>query len=79
MNTQNKIEAREKRRQLAVDLRRRLKLSHQLLMNDEDFLAMRRKYKHEFFTEWQTGFAHYIKGDWPQALVHFENTLVDPS
>lgn len=79
LNTQNKIEAREKRRQLAVDLRRRLKLSHQLLMNDEDFLTMRRKYKHEFFTEWQTGFAHYIKGDWTQALIHFENTLVESS
>lgn len=79
LSTQNKIEAREKRRQLAVDLRRRLKLSHQLLMNDEDFLAMRRKYKHEFFTQWQAGFTHYIKGEWSEALAHFEGTLVRPA
>ena len=76
MSNEARIRATQQRRELATDLRRRLKLSHRLLIDDEDYQVMRRNFQKGFFDKWEIGFHHYLDGDWEKATPYFEETLV---
>jgi class 3 adenylate cyclase len=71
-----KIEERKLRKDLRMDLKRKIKTTAQLLSSDKDFEDMRKSFPKEFFESWKEGFKHYIEGRWEEARVIFEKTKV---
>ena len=37
---------------------------------------MRERYSKGFFEEWESGFSHYVRGDWQKALIIFNRTKI---
>ena len=73
---QRRIEQRQHRKDLGECLKRRIKQPYELLVNNADFLFMRRSYSKRFFEVWKIGFEAYVGGKWDIAKKTFQQTLV---
>ena len=71
------LDQRQKRKELANDLKLNLKQPYQLLKQDDDYLQMRQGIHPEFYSLWSSAFQSYLKGDWPMAILGFKRILVD--
>lgn len=76
---QSMVKAREKKEEIMIKLLKRDLTTKQLFDADTSIRYMRINYRSDFYTRWNEGIDHYLKGKWPQARIIFEETLVGHS
>lgn len=76
LERQSNLEARERRKELAVLLKKKMKKTHHLLQQDKDYHLMRKPFRSAFYLEWNKGLKAYLQGNWDEAKTHFTTTMV---
>lgn len=71
-----KVQAKEAREELMMDLLLSKISTKELFDEDPNIRYMRLNFRPEFYSKWNEGLQLYFEGDWPQAKLYFEETIV---